>query len=67
MVQKELEQLMGKLRSIHIAVPVAVAHLYHIQSALFLGVGGVDRAWLSPEFHQEIAVCTTSAHQSAIS
>ena len=54
MVRKELEQLMGKLRSMHLAVTGAVAHLYHIQSALFQGVGGVDRAWLSPEFHQEI-------------
>ena len=47
--QKDLERLVGKLRSIHLAVPGAVAHLFHIKRAL--NQGGVDRACLSPEFH----------------
>ena len=38
---KELERLAGKLRSIHLAVPGAVAHLYHIQCNL--EQGGEDR------------------------
>ena len=31
---KELERLVGKLRSMHLSMPGAVAHLYHIQRAL---------------------------------
>ena len=34
MGRKELESLVGKLFSMHLAVPGAVAHLYHIQRAL---------------------------------
>ena len=45
MGRKDLERLVGKLCSMHLAVPVAVAHLFHIQCAL--NQGGVDRAWLS--------------------
>ena len=50
---KELERLVGKLCSMHLAVPGVVAHIYHIQSAL--SQAGMDRAWLSPAFHREIA------------
>ena len=32
--RKDLERLVGKLCSMHLAVPGAVAHLYHIQRAL---------------------------------
>ena len=34
MGRKELERLVGKLRSMHLAMPGAVAHLYHIQCGL---------------------------------
>ena len=34
MVQKELERLVWKIHSMHLAVPGAVAHVYHIQRAL---------------------------------
>ena len=37
----------------HLAVPIAVAHLYHIQCALTQGVK--DRYWLLADFHQEIS------------
>ena len=47
---KELERLVGKLRSMHLAVTGAVEHLYHIQRALDQGgVGlGLDLESLSP-------------------
>ena len=40
MGRKDLERLVGKLRSMHLAVPGAVAHLFHIQRALNQGGGG---------------------------
>ena len=46
-----------------LAVPGAVAHLYHIQRAL--SQAGTDRARLSPDFHREIADWTTLADQTA--
>ena len=49
----ELERLVGKLLSMHLAVPGAVAHLYHIQRTL--PQAGTDRAWLSSAFHCKIA------------
>ena len=49
MGRKELECLAGKLRSMHLAVPGAVEHLYHIQRALTQI--GKDRTLLSAEFH----------------
>ena len=52
MVRKDLELLVGKLCSMHLAVPGVVAHLYHIQWVL--SQVGTDRAWLSPAFHREI-------------
>ena len=45
MGRKDLEGLVGKFRSMHLAVPGAVAHLFHIQQAL--DQGGVDRVWIS--------------------
>ena len=47
----------------HLAVLGAVAHLYHIQRAL--SQAGTDRAWMSPDFHREIADWTTLADQTA--
>ena len=63
MGRKELERLAGKLRSMHLAVPGAVAHLYHIQRAL--SQAGTDWAWLSPGFHRKITDWTTLADQTA--
>ena len=61
--RKKLECLVGKLRSMHLAVPGAVAHLFHIQGAL--NQGGVDRAWLSPDFHRELSYWKLLALQAA--
>ena len=36
----------------HLAVPGAVAHLFHIQRVL--NQGKVDRVWLSPALHCEL-------------
>ena len=44
MGQKDLEHWVGKLRSMHLAVPGAVEHLYHIQRALAQGGGGPGQA-----------------------
>ena len=49
MCRNDLDRLSGNLFSVHLAVPGAVAHLYHIQRAL--AQAGAERAWLSPEFH----------------
>ena len=49
MGRKEPDRLVGKLCSMHPAVPGAVAQLYHIQRVLSLA--GTDRAWLYPDFH----------------
>ena len=53
MGRKDLERLVAKLRSMHLAVPGAVSHLFHIQRALNQVV--VDQAWLSPAFHINLA------------
>ena len=37
----------------HLVVPGAVAHFFHIQRAL--NQGGVDQAWLSPVSHCKLA------------
>ena len=37
----------------NLAVPGVVAHLFHIQRVLTQG--GVDREWISPAFHCELA------------
>ena len=63
MGRKDLERLVGKLLYMHLAVPGAVAHLYHIQRAL--AEAGEDRAWLSPDFHREIADWIILAEQTA--
>ena len=52
MGRKDPVRLVWNLRSMYLAVPGAVAHLYPIQSAL--AQVGTDRAWLSPASHREI-------------
>ena len=64
MGRKDLEHLVEKLRSIHLAVPGAVAHIYHIQHVLTQAE--VDRAWLFPYFHREIADWRTLADHTAV-
>ena len=49
MGRKYIERLVGKIRSMQLVVPVAVAHLYHIQHAL--AQRREDQEWLFPEFH----------------
>ena len=63
MGRKDLELLVGKLLFMHLAMPGVVAHLYHHQRAL--SQAGADRAWLSPEFHREIADWRNLADQTA--
>ena len=58
-----LERPVRKLCSVHLAVSGAVVHLSHIQSAL--NQGRVDRAWLSPDFHRELADWKALALQAA--
>ena len=63
MGRKDLERLVGKPRSMHLAVPGAVAHLYHIQCEL--AQAEADRAWLSPDFHRKIADLRMLSEQTA--
>ena len=63
MGQKDLEPLVGKLCSMHVVEPGAVSHLYHSQHNI--SQKGVDRAWLSPSFHQQIADWRALAVQMA--
>ena len=53
---------MGKLCSMHLAVPRVVAHFYHIHSAL--SRGRKDRAWISEYFHREIYNWSTLVAQT---
>ena len=63
MGRKDLECLVVKIRSMHLAVPGAVAHLFHIQCAL--NQGDVDRVWISLAFHRELADWKALALQAA--
>ena len=47
--RKELERLVGKLRSMHLVVPGVVAHFYHIHSAL--KQRGKYRDWILADHH----------------
>ena len=51
---KKLRALIGKLRSMHLAVPSAIRHFYHIQAALTKADSG-RQAYLSQAFHAKIA------------
>ena len=53
MSRKKLERLIGKLRSMHLAIPSAIGHFYHIQRALT--TANHKTAYLSAAFHQDIA------------
>ena len=50
--RKDLEHLVGKLRSMHLAVPGVVVGLFHIQCVL--NQGEVDRSCLSLAFRCEL-------------
>ena len=63
MERKDLERLVGKLCSIYLTMPGAVAHLFHIQR--MLNQGGVDRSWLSTAFHHELDDWKALALQAA--
>ena len=52
MGRKEMERLLSKLCSMHLAVPGAVVHIYHIHLALYQAV--IDRTWLSSDFHHKL-------------
>ena len=60
---KDLERLVGKLRSMHLVVPGAVAHLFHIQRVL--NQEAVDRAWIFLAFHRELTNWKVLALQAA--
>ena len=55
MSTKKLERLIGKLRSMHLAIPGAVGHFYHFQIAL-TAANHVRRAtaYLSKDFHRDV-------------
>ena len=56
MSTKKLERLIGKLRSVHLAVPGAVGHFYHIQCALTAAHHAArPTAYLSRGFHADIS------------
>ena len=63
MGRKDLERLVGNLRSMHLSVLGEVAHLYHIQRAL--AQAGTDKAWLSPDFYRDIADWRMLTEQTA--
>ena len=50
MGRKELESLVGKIYSMNLEVPGAVAHLYKIHRALTQG--WEERVWLSADFYR---------------
>ena len=53
MSRKKLERLIGKLRSMHLAIPGAIGHFYHIQMALTKA--NRRTTYLSKDFHRDIA------------
>ena len=50
----KLRSLIGKLRSMHLAVPGTIGHFFFIQEAL-TKAGTASKAYLSKAFHREIA------------
>ena len=66
MVRKDLECLVGKLRSMHLAVPGAVGSLFHIQRVLNQGGGGpgVDISGLPSQACGLEGDCPSSGVQS---
>ena len=61
--REDLEGLVSKLRSMHLQVPGAVAHLYLIQNALAKGRRG--KALIMLSFHQDITDWRALAEQIA--
>ena len=55
MSTKKLERLIGKLRSMHLPIPGAVGHFYHLQMA-FTASHHASRAtaYLSKSFHRDV-------------
>ena len=50
---KKLEQIIGKLHSMHLAIPGAIGYFYHIQMALTKA--NHRKAYLSNSFHHDIS------------
>ena len=63
MGRKDLKRLVGKLHSMHLAVPGEVPHLYHIQRAL--AQARANKSFLSPDLHCKIADWRILAEQTA--
>ena len=63
MGQKDLERLVRKIHPMHLVVPGAVAHLFHIQRAL--NQVEMDRVWLSPDFHRYLTYWKALTLQAA--
>ena len=63
MGRKDMERLVGKIQSMHLTVPGAVAPLFHTQCAL--NKEGLYRVWLSPTFHRDLVVWKVIALQAA--
>ena len=64
MSQRKLKRLIGKLRSMHLAIPGAIYHFYHIQMAL--AKVNCRTAYLSKDFHRDVAywrlLCSRMKH-----
>ena len=58
MSTKKLERLIGKLRSIHLAIPGAVGHFYHLHKAL-TAANHASRVtyYLFKDFHRDVQFC----------
>ena len=52
MSHKKLERLIGKFKSMHLAIPSAIGHFYHIQMALT--TENRKTAYLPTAFHQDV-------------
>ena len=59
--EKRLERLLVKLRSIHLAIPGEIRHFYHIYMVLIKE--NRNTAYLSDDFHQEVANWHMLLHQ----
>ena len=63
--RKKLERIIGKLRSMHLAIPGAIGNFYHIQMALTKA--NRRTAYLSKDFHRDIThwrlLCARMQHR----
>jgi hypothetical protein len=62
--RKKLERLIGKLHSMHLAIPSAIGHFYNIQKALTHASS--TTAYLSNAFHEDIAHWRTLINAMAL-